>query len=571
MVWPKYSDSFGCWFRAETFTDPAQGSSYAPRLFSYNCSDGACVEAYFFTHANQNTTLVVQYAPHAHVRKKTYVAHLNYAFRPRRWYHVVISHTYSLVLTSELKLYVDGAKAATANLRYPGISKALEHNYIGTNRYQQDGFKTSFSGQLGQVYMFKQALGTKEAQQLYKLGCDFSLCYANKNFFVNNKELLFAYCPKASDGMVLFDTSFEMLDKSIKNREPLHARKLPGTVLVEGQSVRNSIFCAGGMEIILPLLVQPYEFAKRNMDFYGAHSAEWGAAEQQQLGHYQASIISLMADLVHGHKAFQNELITSKAFQIIALLLERHAPNNLCNQIIVAMERLVKNVAQRSLVVQVHRELLFCFRLWHTGAYPVQVEALSMLNRIVLQQPELFREVIGVQQLLDVLRTFYWIMEDPTATSAGTAVAQQEEALLADPRAPQRQAATPERKKTKLAALWLRDSGNSIQGIQNDNLQRFAPAEIRQLRMFILGMVRTMLSTDASKEEIQAIILFLQDSQDAYQLEDVLYLLLHLLLNATNTYKMIVEHIHDLGGIHPFLGLVSHKVSKPLSSALACN
>ena len=51
---------------------------------------------------------------------------LDFSFRPRRWYHVVIAHSAGSALVHPLvRLFVDSVPEASGRLRYPKVRRAM--------------------------------------------------------------------------------------------------------------------------------------------------------------------------------------------------------------------------------------------------------------------------------------------------------------------------------------------------------------------------------------------------------------------------------------------------------------
>jgi len=132
--WPSSGFSFGCWLRAEYFQDPGQApGKYEPRLFSFTTEDKCGVEAHFAINAQGKAQLIVRTRPSTSgsVHQQTF----DYEFIAKQWYFIVVTHKYSMLLSSTLRLFVGGKKVCETSLKYPSISRVRRS--IGTILQQE--------------------------------------------------------------------------------------------------------------------------------------------------------------------------------------------------------------------------------------------------------------------------------------------------------------------------------------------------------------------------------------------------------------------------------------------------
>ena len=145
---------------------------------------------------------------------------MKFTFSSKRWYFIVVTHSYRIIRRSEVSLYVDGELVSALPLQYPRLSSSLDQCMVGALPKANVGRTQSFRGQLGKLYLFQDVLSKSAVSSLYKLGenmkssfgADGSLVTGQRkqNFLLNNKKTIkihFALDPRAVNGRQAIDTS----------------------------------------------------------------------------------------------------------------------------------------------------------------------------------------------------------------------------------------------------------------------------------------------------------------------------------------------------------------------------
>ena len=528
-----HSFSFACWFRAETFLDPANPSGYRPRLFSFSSDQKEHLEGYFLAsgpRAQDGAVLVVDVAgktgwtPWSSSSTNTV---LNYQLLPQRWYHICVCHVVPrLIGDSCLLLYVNGVLVCQkSGVKFPKFgAQPFDYCYLGSNLHSPNPTAASFCGQMGNVQLFRDSLKAEEVEILFR--ADPAVAVFPKDV---QKPLVFAYSPLACDGRYAYDINVESLARPQGGAVFLNGSLCEGTLAIGGRPLRESFFTAGGIDLILTLFEIPFVHSNPQL----LASLETDVEVQAHLGHHTGALLTFVAELLQGNGLLQREMNQTTGFSKIHALMKRSAPFNLSNPVVYGSLELLKVCFKTPILKDLAKDFLFDFSLWCTGSYQFTVHYLVSLHQEVTKHTSLYREVIGVSHLLDIFKAYFWVLN-------------QSNAGLLDEIAPKVQQLLPQR-----GSLPFR---------------RFAATEVLDLRRNILNMIKTMVIHDVQEEDIAAVMSLLLFPRDLYQ-EDVLHMILQLLVYSKYS-PVILSYFEKEGCAYAFLHLLTKDNEQIRSLAL---
>lgn len=231
---PNGGFTFIIWVRLEHL-----GNTYIAS-FSTRAGDGV----YLYLH---NKQLCLKYR----VGKDDAIKLQDCDIKPREWHMIAITHTYKVVLKSELTVNINGRLTFTQGVTYPKFEEPFFASYIGNNDavIHKDGFGWSpVCGQVGDFMLVEGSLDAQEIRAIYRsrtLGQNGCMLVLPKR----SARLAFSYTSKAVKGTFCVDTSAltdasrwaSLLgDTSVSNRFPLN----------------EALLNAGGIKLLLPLFRQ---------------------------------------------------------------------------------------------------------------------------------------------------------------------------------------------------------------------------------------------------------------------------------------------------------------------------
>jgi hypothetical protein len=158
--WPVAGYCVCCWLRIESFADPSGMSNYQPRIFSFLTDEGLGIESYFS--ANRlNMRSSSKTGDNA-------IQQFNIDFKAKQWYFISISHTYSMLWSSMVTLFVNGAKIDSRSLTYPRALRSLP--LTKCHIANDDSLMQPLYGQLGTIFCFQEPLTESDVAKIHSLG-----------------------------------------------------------------------------------------------------------------------------------------------------------------------------------------------------------------------------------------------------------------------------------------------------------------------------------------------------------------------------------------------------------------
>ena len=231
---PSSGYTFIMWVRLEHV-----GNTYLAS-FTTNSGNGA----YLYVH---NKHLVLHYR----VGKDDVTLLQKCVLTPRAWHMIAITHTYKVVLKSELSVNINGHPTFTQGVTYPKFEEPFTASFIGNN--DPDTHKSAFEwapmcGQVGDFMLIEGPLDAQEIRAVYRsrtLGQNGSMLVLPKR----SAKLVFSYTPLAVRGVSCMDTA-ALTDLG------RCAKMLGDTALAYRFPLNEALLNAGGIKLLLPLFRQ---------------------------------------------------------------------------------------------------------------------------------------------------------------------------------------------------------------------------------------------------------------------------------------------------------------------------
>ncbi|KAL6080677.1 hypothetical protein QOT17_000314 [Balamuthia mandrillaris] len=410
--------------------------SYKPHLFSFIGEDGRGVEAFF-----QNHRLTVQT-----VQSKGKVARVvfSFMFQPSTWYFITVTHVYRFLRRSEVSLYINGEPVERQPLSYPKIERfpvsfSIASNFIGDSqsiRQQQCELTQPLFGQMGQVLIVQGLLSDLEVQGLYSLGPNMNPKHAfgvatitgqkGSYLYFNGKrcpyKLLYSYDPKGCASHLVVDSCTHSNDR--------YALVLPGTATHRTSHAGDSLFCAGGVKVLLFLLYQlahsaildkTYPDPPSEVRQTPEPSPKLSSHQQQKSTNKPTSsccdfsdsplamLIALVVRAMRGSRDLQREMREMDGWRVLGKILEHIRPYLWNKASLSALDMLAQYLWQEDkLQFQIYFTSTYLnFTAWKNCHMNAQAELVSQITNFVKKHPSYFRQLVGVQRVADALCYFH--------------------------------------------------------------------------------------------------------------------------------------------------------------------
>ncbi|KAH3765872.1 beach protein [Pelomyxa schiedti] len=467
------------WLRFESFG--ASGTSTGtPYLASFLTEDSAGLEIFIQQNFFQLKTTVS--------RNRTESVSLRLPLNTKRWYFVTVTHAYRFLTKSEVSVFVNGKLTDTSSLVYPK-SDNITQCFIGTNTSPDSSQnlrkpQQALQAQIGQVLMLQGAAEASDVSAFFDLGPNFIAQGDNcVEVHLSKKTLkpLFSYHPKASNGLLCYEV--------VSNVQTRCASLLPGTSVVHALPLHKTFYRAGGLKLLLPLFRQlglPQASSTSSNSNMSASSIQPLAASKLKESPIQQNLVNLLtfaAVLVERDRSLLNDMACCGFFSLFSFSINKLAPSSWSTVAINALDKLGTAVMpSHALRKQYFLHIVSNFDLWIVTPAHIQAYIANLFMRISAESPNMAREIMGVQTVIDILRLYYWFTpEEGISRNVGT-----------------------------LTAIE-----------QN-------PAIVHEVRFILLKAINNFTQMELTAEEIKCFLLFLEDCRDGEQCVDILQFLLNL-------------------------------------------
>lgn len=516
--WPSGGYTYCCWFRVEDFHDPklrTSDHSYEPRLLSVLSDTGSGLEVFFVAndlfmvthHAGQQSTVPIPF---------------NHSFRVKAWYFIAVRHVQHRWSPSEVQLFVNGKMVNNSACKYPGV-EGRAYAWIGTNMKIRTPYlhlprASCFYGQMGCIYVFKEALKDEDINNLDELGPNYVIGREQKfdeEKGLNKAKLLFGFQPKATREDTCVDIAAALTPSAALWRGGIaaatstsvpkgyHATLLPGSTRYLTMHAIDAIHCSGGLLMVLPLLEKVL-----------SQRAPPNTEDQHSVSSLISDLLLLLSELlVRSGPTERREWIAKGGFQVLAFLLERAPVQLLDETVLQALNALVLSIpSSRPDLLRLAYDYLFLnFDLWTRCGHAQQKSLLALIIQHAKKNPKRVSKLFPWQTILDVLRQYYPL--------------------------PALDASSPSSKA--------------------------AHEEITELRSCLIEVMRLTVVKGVPQGHMDALIKFLNDRVESSQLHDILGFLAYTIAQTIGASQQLYQNLHrmfeECGGCLALIGLLGRE------------
>ncbi|CAD6251786.1 unnamed protein product [Miscanthus lutarioriparius] len=515
VQWPYNKGlSFFCWLRVESF--PEKGLM---GLFSFFTENGKGCLAML----GKNTLIYESVSP------KHQCVLLSLSLPTKQWKFLCVTHTIGRTFSggSQLRCYVDGDLVSSEKCRYAKVNEIMTRCSVGTELMpigeepSSLGFESTFAftGQMGPVYAFSDALSPEQIRGIYNLGPSYMYSFlGDQNLLTNDdsrykgildakdgisSKMIFGLNAQASNNRTLFNVSSALdgLDKS-----KFEATTMGGTKLCSRRLLQEIIYCVGGVSVFFPLLIHFDDAVVQNGE---------SAARDQLAG----QVIELVASVLDGNIANQQQMHLLSGFSILGFLFQSVSPQLLNSKTLSASKYMFTVLKTSSMSEILLRDALSQFYLnphiWAYAAYQVQREHYLFLIQYFEADGRFLPVLCALPRIIDVVRRFYSEKPDPRSS------------------------------KPLLVSKKVTGERPSME-------------EIRKIRLLLLSLAEMSLKLKVSQHDIRALVSFLERSQDVACIEDILHMIIRA-LSHNSLLPSFLEQVNSLGGCYIFINLLKRE------------
>lgn len=508
--------SFCCWLRVENF--PENGMM---GLFSFFTENGKGCLAML-----GKNTLVYE-----SVSQKNQCVLLPLSLPTKQWKFLAVTHTIGRAFSggSQLRCYVDGDLVSTEKCRYAKVNEVMTRCSLGTELMPIGeeptslGFESTsaFTGQMGPVYAFSDALSSEQIRGIYNLGPSYMYSFlGDQNLLMNNdtlykgildardgisSKMIFGLNAQASNNRTLFNVSsvLDSLDKS-----KLEATIMGGTKLCSRRLLQEIIYCVGGVSVFFPLLI--------HFDDAITHSGESATGDA-----LAGQVIELVASVLDGNVANQQQMHLLSGFSILGFLFQSISPQLLNFKTLSALKymfNVLTNCGMSEVLLKDALSQIFLNpHIWAYSSYGVQRELYLFLIQYFETDGKLLPILCGLPRIIDIVRQFY---------------------------------------SEKLDSR----SSKPLLHLVNEHMIGERPhiEEIRKIRLLLLSMAEMSLKMKVSSNDVTALVSFFEKSQDVACIEDILSMIIRA-LSQNSLLSSFLEQVNTVGGCYIFVNLLKRE------------
>ncbi|XP_023157987.1 BEACH domain-containing protein B isoform X1 [Zea mays] len=515
VQWPYNKGlSFCCWLRVESF--PEKGLM---GLYSFFTENGKGCLAMI-----GNNTLIYE-----SVNPKHQCVLLSLSLPIKQWKFLCVTHTIGRTFSggSQLRCYVDGDLVSSEKCRYTKVNELMTRCSVGTELMpigeepSSLGFENTlaFTGQMGPVYAFSDALSPEQIRGIYNLGPSYMYSFlGDQNLLTNDdsrykgildakdgisSKMIFGLNAQASNNRTLFNVSSALdgLDKS-----KFEATTMGGTKLCSRRLLQEIIYCVGGVSVFFPLLIHFDDAVVQNGEF----------ATRDQLA---GQVIELVASVLDGNIANQQQMHLLSGFSILGFLFQSVSPQLLNIKTLSASKYMFTILKTSSMSDILLRDALSQFYLnphiWAYATYQVQRELFLFLIQYFEADGKFLPVLCALPRIIDVIKQFYSEKLDPRFS------------------------------KPLLVSKKVTGERPSME-------------EIRKIRLLLLSLAEMSLKLKVSQHDIRALVSFLERSQDVACVEDILHMIIRA-LSQNSLVPSFLEQVNSLGGCYIFINLLKRE------------
>eukprot|EP01113_Clastostelium_recurvatum_P032618 TRINITY_DN4216_c0_g1_i3.p1 TRINITY_DN4216_c0_g1~~TRINITY_DN4216_c0_g1_i3.p1 ORF type:complete len:2476 (+),score=625.81 TRINITY_DN4216_c0_g1_i3:3-7430(+) len=361
-------------------------------------------------------------------------------------------------------------------------------------------------GQIGHIVLFQEFLSPHDMNAMYDLGWHMAPSSRPAKdgppFILGHTGSTFNFSPKKSAKIWLaYDPRLNEEDgfctEASTRNKVLGAIRGAGTRVVRTHSVGESLYCVAGIKALFPLFLQ--------LDYPIEGQAT--RTDEDMSGastHLVVQLLSLLAKTLFHNHSLQLEMIECNGVPVLGHLMHSLSPACWASpEVIAALDALASSFTNPLLFNQFVVDVYFNFGLWVRTPDSVQDKLIEVISEHVRNRPVVFRTVLSVQRVLDTVRDHYWIKDED-----------------------------------------------------------HEPSATKGHRLGLLKLIKLMTKDGPTLEETKAMLLYAQATGAHDQGIDVLQLMLSFLAAQPSGQGVppIAEHLMQLGGALPFIGLLQRPV-----------
>ncbi|XP_020165084.1 BEACH domain-containing protein B [Aegilops tauschii subsp. strangulata] len=507
--------SFSCWLRVENF--PENGMM---GLFSFSTEDGRGCSAML-----SKSALVYE-----SINKKHQCVLLQLKLPPKEWKFLSVTHTIGRAFSggSQLRCYVDGELVSCEKCRYAKVNEVMTRCTIGTelmplgDEPNSIGFERTFAftGQMGPVYVFSDALSSEQIKGIYNLGPSYMYSFHGDDSLYRgildardgiSSKIIFGLNAQASDSKTLFSVS-SALDSADKST--VEATIIGGTKLCSRRLPQDIIYCVGGVSVFFPLFTQFCDAVTN-----GGQYCDTSVINDK----LAAEVIELVASVLDGNVSNQQQMYLLSGLSILGFLLQAAPPQLLNMKTLPAVKYMfdvLRNCGMSKVLLKDAISRVYLNpEIWVYSNYEVQRDLYILLIQYFETDGRFLPLLCGLPRIIDIVRQYYWEKIDS---------------------------------KCVIGSKLLHPITKQVIG------ERPKIEEIRKLRLLLLSLAEMSIKLKISPADIGALISFVERSQDIACIEDILNMILRA-LSHDSLLSSFLEHVNVLGGCCIFLNLLKRE------------
>ncbi|CAD6338666.1 unnamed protein product [Miscanthus lutarioriparius] len=516
FLWPYNRGlSFSCWLRVENFPDSGMMG-----LFSFFTEDGKGCSAVL-----NRSALVYE-----SIYQKHQCVLLPLKLPPKEWRFLSVTHTIGRAFSggSQLRCYVDGELVSSEKCGYAKFNEAMTHCTIGTELMPVGdesisiGFEKTFAftGQMGPVYVFSDALSSEQVKGIYFLGPSYMYSFHGDDCYRGildardglSSKIIFGFNAQASEGRSLFSVSSAL---NSADRNTFEATIMRGTKLCSRHLPQDIIYCVGGVSVFFPLFTQ----------FFDAASDIEKCCHTSVINDkLAAEVIELVATVLDGNVSNQQQMYLLSGLSILGFLLQSATPQLLTTKTLSALKYMFdilrKCGMSKVLLKDAISQIYLNPQIWVYASYEVQRDLYLFVIKYFETDGRLLPLLCGLPWVIDIVCRYYWEKADSRHVVAS---------------------------KPLLDPVTKRVIG-----------ERPKVVEIRKLRLLLLSLAEMSLKLKVSPDDIRALVAFFERSQDIACISDVLDMIIRALSQGA-VFSSFVENVNYLGGCCIFINLLKRE------------
>ncbi|KAF7097943.1 hypothetical protein CFC21_099720 [Triticum aestivum] len=396
--------SFSCWLRVENF--PENGMM---GLFSFSTEDGRGCSAML-----SKSALVYE-----SINKKHQCVLLQLKLPPKEWKLLSVTHTIGRAFSggSQLRCYVDGELVSCEKCRYAKVNEVMTRCTIGTeltplgDEPNSIGFErtSAFTGQMGPVYVFSDALSSEQIKGIYNLGPSYMYSFHGDDSLYRgildardgiSSKIIFGLNAQASDSKTLFSVS-STLDSADKST--VEATIIGGTKLCSRRLPQDIIYCVGGVSVFFPLFTQFCDAVTNGGQYcYTSVINDKLAAE----------VIELVASVLDGNVSNQQQMYLLSGLSILGFLLQAAPPQLLNMKTLPAVKYMfdvLRNCGMSKVLLKDAISRVYLNpEIWVYSNYEVQRDLYMLLIQYFETDGRFLPLLCGLPRIIDIVRQYYW-------------------------------------------------------------------------------------------------------------------------------------------------------------------